>query len=98
MATLAKPRVPLALVTAQQDAWLVPKFHSDRVRAACEPSGGCTVLADWPQGGHASTLSPWPPELAASISPIMQDPPAFDRAKELPILWGKIAAFFDAHL
>ena len=36
MSSLAVPRVPLALVTAQQDRWLVPRFHSDRVLAACQ--------------------------------------------------------------
>jgi predicted dienelactone hydrolase len=44
MASLASPRVPLGLITAQQDHWLIPRFHSDRVLAACLPR--CELIAD----------------------------------------------------
>jgi predicted dienelactone hydrolase len=43
MASLASPPVPLALVSARQDRWLVPRFHSDAVLAACKR---CVLLAD----------------------------------------------------
>src|SRR5690606_34767144 len=36
-ASLAKPRVPLGLVTVGRDAWLVPRFHADAVLAVCAP-------------------------------------------------------------
>ena len=43
VATLAHPRVPLALITADGDGWLLPRFHSGPVLAACQ---GCVLLAD----------------------------------------------------
>lgn len=57
MASLAKPRVPLGLVTAVQDRWLVPRFHFGRVLASCT---GCEHLADLPARGHGACLLPLP--------------------------------------
>lgn len=54
-ATLAQPVVPLGLVRAGSDRWLVPRFHIDRVRAAC---AACELLADLPEAGHGAFLSP----------------------------------------
>ena len=34
-ATLARPRVPVGFLTARRDRWLLPRFHSDAVLAAC---------------------------------------------------------------
>lgn len=94
--SLAAPRVPLALVVARQDRWLAPRFHSDRVLAACK---GCEVLADMPAAGHGALLSPPPPldrlgELAAEL---LRDPPGFDRSA-LPEVDARISAFFTRHL
>jgi predicted dienelactone hydrolase len=77
MASLVTPRVPLALVTAQQDRWLIPKFHSDRVLAACKT---CVHLADLPTGGHGAYLSPSPPGLTGLVGDLLNDPPGFDRS------------------
>lgn len=97
LASLAKPRVPLALVTAAQDRWLVPRFHSDAVLAACRPR--CELLAHLPDAGHGALLSPPPPleRLGAIAADLLGDPPGFDRA-QLPALDRRIAAFFRAHL
>lgn len=96
MDTLAAPAVPLGLVTAGQDKWLVPRFHSDRVRQACK---NCELLADLPTGGHGALLSPPPP--ADALSPLARDllldPPGFDRS-QLPALDRKITAFMRKHL
>ena len=98
MDSLARPPIPLGLVTAGQDQWLVPRFHSDRVLAACT---SCETIASLPQAGHASLLSPWPAELTAEFNPLMvrlmTDPPGFDR-QVLPGVYDKIAAFFTRHL
>ena len=56
-ATLAQPAMPLGLVRAGQDRWLVPRFHVDAVRAACTP---CELLVDNPRAGHGALLSPPP--------------------------------------
>ncbi|MEO8807375.1 MAG: dienelactone hydrolase [Burkholderiaceae bacterium] len=94
MASFANPRVPLGLVTAQQDRWLVPRFHSDRVLQACKP---CEHIADLPNGGHGALLSPLPPGLTGLIGDMLNDPPGFDRSV-LPEVDHKITAFFGRHL
>jgi hypothetical protein len=94
MASLAAPRVPLALVTARHDRWLVPRFHSDRVLAACTP---CERLADLPTAGHGAGLSPLPPGLAGLLGDMLNDPPGFDRSV-LPAVDRQIAAYFARHL
>jgi predicted dienelactone hydrolase len=94
MASLAAPRVPLGLVTARQDKWLRPRFHSDAVLGAC---ASCARLVDLPTAGHGALLSPLPPGLPGLLGELLNDPPGFDRA-ELPAVNGKIAAFFREHL
>ena len=94
MATLATPRVPLGLVTAQQDRWLVPRFHSDRVLAVCKP---CEHVADLPSGGHGALLSPLPPGFTGLLGELLNDPPGFERSV-LPEVDRKITAFFSRHL
>jgi predicted dienelactone hydrolase len=94
MASLAEPQVPLGLVTATQDKWLTPRFHSDAVLAACKR---CERVADLPTGGHGALLSPLPPNLTGLAAELLGDPPGFDR-KGLPDVDRKIAAFFRKHL
>lgn len=94
MASLAAPVVPLGLITAQQDRWLVPRFHSDRVLQACKP---CEHIADLPTGGHGALLSPLPPGLSGLVGDMLNDPPGFDR-RQMAEVDAKIAAFFVRHL
>ena len=94
MDSLAAPRVPLALVTARQDKWLIPRFHSERVLKAC---AACERLADFPNGGHGALLSPFPPGLSGLLADLLNDPPGFDR-KVLPEVNRSIAAFFRKQL
>jgi hypothetical protein len=94
MDSLAVPRVPLALITAGQDKWLIPRFHSDRVLKSC---AACERLADFPNGGHGAMLSPFPPGLSGLVAELLNDPPGFDRSV-LPEVNRKIAAFFRRHL
>ncbi len=94
MASLATPRVPLALVTARGDRWLAPRFHGDRVLQACS---GCEHLADLPTGGHGALLAPLPPGLSGLVGDLLNDPPGFDRT-QLPEIDARIAAFFVRHL
>lgn len=92
MASLAPPRVPLALVRAARDAWLAPRFHIDAVRAACEPQ--CTLLADLAEGGHGAPLSPQPVGLPSRAARLLDDPPGFDRARALPTVYDAIVNFY----
>ena len=94
MASLAKPRVPLGLVTAQGDHWLTPRFHSDRVLQACTT---CEHIADLPNGGHGALLSPLPPGLGGLLGDMLNDPPGFDRS-QMHGVDQKITAFFVRHL
>jgi len=94
LASLAAPRVPLGLVTADHDAWLTPRLHSDRVLAACKP---CEHVADLPTAGHGALLSPLPPGLTGLVGDLLNDPPGFDRSV-LPEVDRRITAFFLKHL
>jgi predicted dienelactone hydrolase len=96
-ASLATPRVPLALVTAGRDKWLAPALHSGAILKACLPR--CTLLADLPNAGHGAPLSPPPPpeRLGAIAADLLGDPPGFDRA-QLPAVDRSIATFFTHHL
>lgn len=94
--SLAQPVVPLALIEAGQDRWLLPQFHSAPVLAACR---SCTRLALLPTGGHGALLGPLPPadKLPPRIARLLADPPEFNRA-ELPALYQRIGAYFQQHL
>lgn len=94
MASFATTRVPLGLVTAGQDRWLVPRFHSGAVLQACAP---CELVADVPGGGHGALISPIPPKLSGLEGELLRDPPGFERSV-LPEVDRKIAAFFRKHL
>jgi len=94
LASLAVPRVPLGLVTAGKDAWLVPRFHGERVLAVCKP---CERVAELPTAGHGALLSPLPPGLTGLVGELLNDPPGFDRSV-LPEVDQRITAFFVKHL
>jgi predicted dienelactone hydrolase len=94
LSSLATPAVPLGLVTAQQDRWLIPRFHSDRVLQVCKP---CEHIADLPDGGHGALLSPLPAGLTGLLGDLLNDPPGFDRA-QLAEVDRRITAFFERHL
>jgi len=94
MDSLVAPRVPLGLITAQQDRWLIPRFHSDRVLLYCK---SCEHVADLATGGHGALLSPLPPGLTGLIGDLLNDPPDFDR-REMAEVDRKITAFFVGHL
>lgn len=95
-ASLANPRVPVGLVTAGQDRWLVPRFHSDKVLQACRT---CTLIADLPTAGHGALLSPPPPAevLGGLGTQLLGDPPGFDRGV-MPQVDARIVAFLAQHL
>ena len=95
MASLANPRVPLALITAKGDRWLNPRFHSDRVLQACRL---CEHLADLPGAGHGALLSPLPPGLTGVIGDMLNDPPGYDRPRVTAEVNGKITAYFKHQL
>lgn len=93
-ASLATPRVPLALITARKDIWLVPRFHGEAVAKACK---GCEWLADLTNGGHGALLSPHP-HREGRLAELVGDPPGFDRATEVPAVIARVVDFFQRRL
>ena len=93
-ASLAAPRVPLALATAGQDRWLVPRFHAERVLQAC---ASCERLVDLPTAGHGIYLAPPPPGLTGRLAELLGDPPGFDRSV-LGASHATIAGWFERKL
>jgi predicted dienelactone hydrolase len=79
LATLAKPRIPLGLITADGDRWLLPRFHSAPLLAACQ---GCELVAALPGAGHGALLAPAPvaSNLGRLECDLLCDPPGFDRS------------------
>ncbi len=94
MGSMAQPRADVGLMIAEQDQWLAPRFHVRAVRAAC---ASCEVLADIPNAGQGSSFSPWPADLAQSLTPMLVDPPGFAR-QDLATVYEKMAGFFSRHL
>jgi predicted dienelactone hydrolase len=92
--TLTNPHVPLGLITAQKDVWLVPRFHGLAVVKGCT---GCEWLADLAEGGHGALLSPQP-RREGPIAELVNDPAGFDRAIEVPATNARVVDFFKRHL
>jgi len=88
--SLATPPVPLALIEAPLDRWLLPRFHSGAVLRACTR---CETIAAPADAGHGALLGPLPPALPGWLRALLDDPPGFDRAA-LPAMHRRIADFF----
>jgi predicted dienelactone hydrolase len=95
MASLAKPVVPLGIVQARQDVWLLPRLNSGAVLQACKT---CELVADLPTAGHGSLLAPLPAQMDTWLASMLEDPAGFDRARDLPAVYDSTAAFFSRHL
>ena len=95
LATLAAPPVALGLVQGERDLWLVPKFHSQPLIAACKT---CEVLASLPTAGHGALLGPLPQQAPAWLHRLLDDPPGFNRAADTAMLYPRMTAFFQKHL
>jgi predicted dienelactone hydrolase len=87
--SLRQPEVALALISARNDRWLIPRFHSDAIAAACR---SCEQLLTLETGGHGALLGPLPP--GGGVSDLIQDPPEFDRDTEVPRINKAITEFF----
>lgn len=93
--SLAAPKVALGIISAQQDRWLLPRFHSERILRVCTTF---EKLADLQGAGHGALLSPLPPRVSGLLFDLIGDPAGFDRARAVPEVNQKIAAFFRRHL
>jgi hypothetical protein len=93
--SLSSPRIPLGIIVAKRDKWLIPAFHSDRLLRACT---SCEVVVSLDSGGHGALLSPLPPHRSGVLAALIDDEPDFDRAKVVPDMNGWVARFFQRHL
>lgn len=91
--SLRQPKVTLALISARKDRWLVPRFHSDAIVAACR---SCEQLLAVESGGHGALLGPLPP--GGEVSDLIQDPPEFDRNTQVPRINMAITKYFQRTL
>lgn len=91
--SLRQPKVALALISARKDRWLIPRFHSDAIVAACR---SCERLLTVESGGHGALLGPLPP--GGGFSDLIQDPPEFDRDTQVPRINMAITRFFQRTL
>ena len=91
--SLRQPAVALALISARKDRWLIPRFHSDAIAAACR---SCEQLLTVESGGHGALLGPLPP--GGGFSDLIQDPPEFDRDTQVPRINLAITRFFQRAL
>ncbi|MBM5572673.1 MULTISPECIES: alpha/beta hydrolase family protein [Deefgea] len=92
--SLVQPKIPVALITARQDVWLHPQFHSDPIIRACQT---CTVLHDFETGGHGALLSPIRSPLEGLVAQLVGDPIGFDR-QETALVNQKISRYFQQRL
>jgi predicted dienelactone hydrolase len=90
MASIAQPRIAVALVQSEFDPWLAPRFHSKKLQTAC---ASCVDIPNLPNSGHGTLMSPWPLAVAQSNSPLLADPPGFDRT-QLPLVYARMTEFF----
>ena len=63
-ASLVAINIPIGVLGAANDEWLVPKFHSEYLLANCKK---CVSLGALPNAGHMDLLSPWPQDVATSV-------------------------------
>nr|WP_314901641.1 hypothetical protein [uncultured Deefgea sp.] len=92
--SLTQPKIPTALITARQDVWLHPQFHSDPIIQICQ---SCTLLHEFKTGGHGALLSPIRSPLEGLVARLIGDPVGFDR-QETALVNQKISRYFQQHL
>ncbi|MEO8022293.1 dienelactone hydrolase [Polaromonas sp.] len=93
-ASLAQIRIPVALYEAQQDRFLVPRFHAEWVAANMPGVDMHRVPNAWHFAFSDAPTMPIPSE----DGDIGANPPGFDRAAFLGRLQRELPAFFDKAL
>ena len=88
---LADVDVPVLMRTGEKDL-AAPTSH-DRFVLRGFPDRDRVDYQIVPNAGHFAFLTPFPAALAGPQFPPSQDPPGFDRAAYLPVLYGEVLAF-----
>jgi predicted dienelactone hydrolase len=96
--SLGAIKIPVAVVSAQDDQVLAPRFHSGYLLSNCK---SCTVLMDLKNAGHFDVLAPWPTEIAKEVASKEirggMPHPQF-KIKDRAEAFGAIARFFQQQL
>jgi predicted dienelactone hydrolase len=96
--SLSKITMPIGVLAAPNDEWLLPKFHSDYVLKHCK---SCVSLGTLPNAAHMDLLAPWPVSVAMSVGAEAtrggMPNPKFD-AKDREAGFERIIQFFNQHL
>jgi predicted dienelactone hydrolase len=96
--SLSKIAIPVGVLAASNDEWLLPNFHSDYVLKHCK---SCVSLGILPNAGHMDLLAPWPTALAKSVGADVtrggMPNPKFD-AKDREAGFARIVQFFNQQL
>ena len=88
---LADVDVPILMRTGERDM-LTTAFHAQVVASGLQDPAQLDHLVV-ANAGHFAFLSPYPPEMVSPAIPPSQDPPGFDRAAYLPVLFDEIVRF-----
>lgn len=96
--SLSKITIPVGVLAASNDEWLLPKFHSEYVLKQCK---ACVSLGTLPNAGHMDLLAPWPTAVANSVGAQAtrggMPNPKFDE-KDRILGFERIIKFFNQHL
>lgn len=96
--SLARVRVPVGVVGADQDTMLLPDFHWRRLLRDCP---ACTLLAELRGAAHMDLVSPWPAAVARSTVTTQTigglQAPGFD-ARQRDAAFAAVAAFYRREL
>jgi predicted dienelactone hydrolase len=92
--SLAEIKVPIALYEAEQDRWLVPRFHARWIAANVNRVEQHRVPNAW----HFAFMDTPSIAIATEDGDIAADPPGFDRKAFLQRLGREVSAFFDKAL
>lgn len=90
-ASLAAIKVPMSLYEAENDRWLVPRFHARWIAANVKGAETHRVASAW----HFAFMDTPSVPIATPDGDIAADPPGFDRAAFLRRLGREVPAFFD---
>lgn len=63
--SLARIAVPVVVVRAARDQWLLPPWHSDHVLRHCKT---CALLVNLEGAAHMDLVSPWPEATARAVA------------------------------
>ncbi len=92
--SLAAIRIPILIYVAEQDRFLVPKFHAERIAKEISSSELRRIENAW----HFAFMDPPASAIPSPDGDVRADPPGFDRPAFLKRLGEQIPAFFDKTL